>query len=164
MTHHGEHSAPFFSDNEVITLSKDGVWLADGQEITHEGTCQLFSRNLKKDAEGYYIEVTGRVGDQIRRETKRIQVEDTAFFVQRLEGDPAGGYELFLSDGMKISLDPGTLRYRPGRLTCRVVTPIGEEEAKFLRMPYFDLLQHLEEDDEGYFLNFSGSHIRLARK
>lgn len=159
-----EPGAPAFQDTEAVTLSKEGVWLADGEEITHEGTLRMFARNLKKDAEGYLIEVSGKVGDQIRRETKRVKVEDTAYFVQRIEGDPHQGYVLSLSDETQVSLDPGTLRYRPGRLVCRVMTRLGEEEAKFLRAPYFELLRFLEEDAEGYFLNFAGTRIQLARK
>jgi hypothetical protein len=56
------------------------------------------------------------------------------------------------------------LKYKPGRLTCQVMTNIGPEEAKFLRGPYFDLLQHLQEDDRGYFLNFGGSRVELAKR
>src|SRR5690242_17598119 len=104
-----DSNAPFFVDNEVIVISRDGVWLADGHEITHEPTRKLFARSLFKDAEGYLL--------KIGRETKRIQVEDTAFFVRLIEGDPAEGYELSLSDDSRARLDPETLRYRPGRLT-----------------------------------------------
>lgn len=149
-------NAPFFVPHEKITLSRDGVWLSDGQEITHEGTRELFFRNLHKDGKHYVI--------QVGRETMPVEIKDTAFFVTRIEGDPTGGYEVVLSDGMKVGLDPGTLRYKPGRLTCRVMTRIGEEEAKFLRAPYFDLLQHLQEDERSYFIDFAHSKITLAKK
>jgi hypothetical protein len=145
-----------YEDKEKIVLSKDGVWLTDGEEITHQATCQGFSRNLKRDADGYFIE--------IGRDKKRIEIEDTAYFVVRLEGDPKMGYEAVLSDGSMVGLDPGSLKYKPGRLTCRVATAIGEEEAKFLRAPYFEILSFLEEDEQGYFLNFAGSRIQLAKK
>ena len=151
-------NAPFFIDNEVIVISKNGVWLADGTEITHEPTRKLFARSLKKDSQGYFL--------QIGRETKRIQVEDTAYFVHRLEGDPTTGYELILSDESREILDPETLQYRPGRLVCK--TKDGKEEAKFLHSPYFDLLKHLQEDSKSYFLEFgsgnSGIRIQLAPK
>src|SRR5437016_14636421 len=83
-------NAPFFVDHEVIILSKNGVWLADGIEITHEGTRRLFAKNLKRDEKGYFI--------QVGRETKRIEVEDTPYFVQRIEGDLVSGIKLFLND------------------------------------------------------------------
>ncbi|MGZ3688809.1 MAG: hypothetical protein ACXVBW_10940, partial [Bdellovibrionota bacterium] len=98
----------------------------------------------------------------IGRETKRIAVEDTAYFVQRVDGDAVHGYELLLNDESREKLDAKTLTYRPARLTCRIKS--GSEEAKFLSAPYMDLLNGLEEDASGYFLKISGSKIHLAGK
>jgi len=145
--------APFFVDNEVIVLTRNGIWIADGTEISHEPTRKLFARSLKKDAEGYYL--------HIGRETKRITVEDTAYFVSRVDGDPRAGYEIWVNDETREPLDPASLKYRPGRLTCR----LGRgEEAKFLHAAYFDLLRHLEEDGREYFLTIQGNRIPLAAK
>lgn len=137
-------NAPFFVDREVIILNREGIWIADGTEITHEPTRKLFARSLKKDEQGYFL--------HIGRETKRIQVQDTAYFVQRISGNPDQGVEVGLSDETQEKLDPSSLSYRPGRLTCRIKE--GSEEAKFLRNPYFDLLRFLQEDEESYFLDF----------
>ena len=79
-----------FRDEEVIIITRGGLWLADGQEITHEPTRKLFARSLKKDSQGYFL--------SIGRETKRIQVEDTAYFVTRIEGSSASGWMVFLND------------------------------------------------------------------
>ena len=125
---------------------------------THEPTRKLFARSLKKDELGYYL--------HIGRETKRIEVEDTAYFIQRISGDPSQALELFLSDETQEKLEPVTLRYRPGRLTCRIKS--GSEEAKFLRNAYFDLLKSLQEDSAGYFLELSDGkkkqRITLSKK
>jgi hypothetical protein len=118
--------------------------MADGQEITHEPTRRLFARSLKKDERGYFI--------AIGFETKRIQVEDTAYFVQRIDGSAAHGFELLLSDGTRETLAPKTLVYQPGRLTCKIKT--GTEEAKFLHSSYIDLLKNLQEDESGYYMEF----------
>lgn len=150
-------NAPFFVDNEVIVLTREGVWLADGTEITHEPTRRLFARSLKHHREGgWYLHVG--------RETKTITVEDTAYFVVRVEGDPATGFELLLSDGTREPLLPETLAYRPGRLTCRVARIPGGTEAKFLHAPYFDLLKNLEEDGRSYFLTIRGKRFTVAAK
>lgn len=149
-----EPNAPFFVDTEVIRLSKNGVWLSDGIEIDHEQTVKMFAKSLRRDAEGYYL--------QIGRETKRIEVEDTAYFVTRIEGTPQAGIELWLSDESREFLDPTTLEYRPGRLTCRIKG--GTETAKFLHAAYFDLLKDLEEDDSCYLLDFGGKIVVLASK
>jgi hypothetical protein len=150
-----------FRDNEVIILTPNGTWLADGAEISHDPTRILFSRSLKKDAEGYFL--------AIGRETKRITVEDTAYFVTGFDRTDSGQVRkvtLRLSDGTQEDLDPKTLSYTPERLVCKIKN--GSEEAKFLFTSYHELLKDLQQDSEGYYLNFSrpGSEekVRLQSK
>ena len=149
-------AAPFFVDREVIVITRAGVWLADGVEITHEPTRKLFARSLRRDAEGYFL--------SIGRETKRIEVQDTAFFVLRIDGDAETGFEVLLSNDERVRLDPATLQYRPGRLTMRWIPKgySGLEEALFLHAPYFDLLKDLQEDGAAYFLRIEGKRWELA--
>ncbi len=151
-------NAPFFVDNEVIILTRNGVWLADGTEISHEPTRRLFAKSLKKDAAGYFL--------SIGRETKRITVEDTAYFVHRIDGSPNAGFELWINDETHEKLVPSTLEYRPGRLVCRIKSGAkeGAEKAKFLHAAYFDLLKSLEEDSKSYFLKIGGVRVELASK
>jgi hypothetical protein len=144
-------NAPFFVDNEVITLTKNGIWIADGTEITHEPTRRLFARSLKKIDQGYQLE--------IGRETKRIHVEDTAYFVIRIDETQDGRLELLLSDETREILDPSTLNYRSGRLTCRIKN--SQEEAKFIHAPYMDLLQSLKEDSQGYYLELKSKNEKI---
>lgn len=150
----------FFIQNETLRLNHHGVWLANGQEITHEGTCRMFFRHLKHDAEGYLI--------QVGKESKRVEVEDTPFFISRVDGNPDEGYRLWIrgfEDEPQEILDAGTLRYRPGRLTCTLKKGTAHEgEAKFLQAAYFDVLKHLNEDDFVYFLEVQGAKIVLGRK
>lgn len=149
-----EAPPPAFVDREVIILTRNGIWLADGEEISHEPTRRLFARSLKKDSEGYFL--------AIGHETKRIRVEDTAYFVNRIDGNTREGYLLWLSDGTSEKLDPSTLKYRPGRLTCLIKNQ--SEETKFLHAPYFELLKNLEEDTDTYFLNLMGIRVELSKK
>lgn len=147
-------NAPFFVDTEIIRLTKNGVWLSDAVEIDHEQTVKIFAKSLRKDEGGYYL--------QIGRETKRIEVEDTAYFVTRIDGTPRTGIELWLSDESRERLDPASLTYRPGRLACQIKG--GLEEAKFLHAPYFELLKELDEDESSYLLDFGGKKVVLASK
>jgi hypothetical protein len=147
-----EANAPFFVDREVIVLTKQGIWLADGTEITHEPTRKLFAKSLKRDEAGYFL--------HIGKETKRIHVEDTAYFVSRMDGSPTNGILLWLSDESHETLDPKTLSYQPGRLTCKIKS--HQEEAKFLHAAYFDLLKDLQEDSQTYYLEF-GPKAQLTR-
>jgi hypothetical protein len=142
---------PGYVDTEVIRLTKNGVWLADDHEISHEPTTRLFAKSLKRDETSYFL--------HIGREMKRIVVEDTAYFVERIEGSPAQGYLLHINDGTTEKLSPETLRYQTGRLTCLVHT--GEDEAKFLSIAYMELLTLAEEDEKGYFLKIEGQRISL---
>ena len=147
-------NAPFFVDTEVLRLTKNGLWFSDNTEITHEPTRKLFSKSLIRDEQGYLL--------KIANETKRVVVEDTAYFVILIEGSPDKGFHLSLSDQTEETLHPETLSYRPGRLTCKVKD--GKEEAKFLHSPYFGILKELEEDDHAYFLLFGKKRIELLRK
>lgn len=128
-----------YVDLEIIVIARDGEWRADGEPITHERTLQAFQRHLARlpDDSGWEI----RLG----RERKRLQVEDTAFFVRGLLGDAMSGFILQLTDGSEQKLDPRTLHYTPGRLTCRIEWrhpdgPHGVAEARFLRGPSLEIL------------------------
>jgi hypothetical protein len=153
--------APFFAEGEVIVLTRNGTWVADGIEVSHEPTRRLFSRSLKRHEDGYYL--------HIGWETKKVQVEDTAYFVIRIdepidEGTRSSSsreYQLTVSDGTTEILDPTTLRYQPGRLTC---TLSSKEEARFLQASYIDLLKDLQEDETSYFLEWGdpGNKLRVV--
>jgi hypothetical protein len=146
---------PLFIDRETIRLTKDGVFLSDGEEISHARTVGAFHRHLGRDDEGWFI----RIG----RDFKRIEVEDTARFVSGIEWSGAEGnasVELTLLDGTRERLDPETLTYRTDRLTCRVRG--GKEEAKFLRKPYLELLMRALAEGDGYALSIGGRTIRLG--
>ena len=135
---------------EDLILTKNGVWLSNGEEITHEKTLIAFSRNLYRCKEGFEI----RIGP----ERKNVHVEDTLYFVTGMEGDPALGYTLRLNDGREIELSPETLSYRPGRLTCKVPHPTEgpREEAKFLTQSYYEILNHLEKTENGFSITIEG--------
>lgn len=146
----------FFGIHEDIILTKEGVWLSNGEEITHPGTLTGFSRNLFRSKDGFEI----RLGN----ERKTIHVEDTIYFIHGLEGDPEKGFGLRLNDGRVERLDPATLQYRPGRLTCLVAHPPEQtrEEAKFLTTAYYELLKHFEPAEGGFEITIQGSKILLA--
>ena len=139
--------APFV-DLEVIRLTKNGVWLSDGEEITHQGTLKAFARNLKKEPDGYWITLGWN--------RKKIEVEDTSKFVTKIEGRPP---VLHLNDDSKEVLNFRSLKFSPERLTC--ILNSGEE-AKFLPPAYLDLLKELEQDEKGYFLKFEEDRIYLS--
>ena len=148
----------FFGIYEDLILNRNGAWLSNGDEITHERTCLAFSKNLFRCKEGFEI----RLGN----EKKTVHVEDTIYFVSSMNGDSELGFGLTLNDGRTVELDPTTLRYRPGRLTCKVYHPNEQthEEAKFLTSAYYELLKHLEKNEAGYFIEIEGKKIFLSQE
>lgn len=143
-----------FIENETITLNSKGIWLSDGIEIEHSETTRAFYKYLSKDSAGYFL--------KIGSETKRITVEDTAFFILAIRGTPNEGYDLFATDDRSYRLLPETLRYSPGRLTCEIHSHLGLETARFLSAAYLDLLQNLKMDSGKYSLQIEGKIIHLS--
>ena len=137
--------------NEVLRLTKDGVWMSDETEIEHENTLAAFSKSIRRDEQGYFI--------QISHETKRIIVEDTAYFVTGLEGSVQSGYTLLISDGSREKLDPKTLRYTSQRLICLIKSK--QEEAKFLHKAYDEILSQLDQDSTHFFIRIENQKILL---
>jgi len=144
----------FFAANEIITLTKNGVWMSDDIEITHEGTRQLFFKILTLENGHWFL--------KLGKEIKEITVEDTAYFVKRVDLEPGlKQATLTLAGGSKEPLKHQTLHYKPGRLTCKLANGF---EAKFVGSAYFELLSHLEEDERAYFLTFGDERVELAPK
>jgi hypothetical protein len=148
----------FFGIHEQIILTKNGVWLSNGEEITHGGTVRAFSRNVFRCTDGYEI----RLGT----EHKTIHVEDTIYFVTGLDGSAEIGFNLILNDGRTVELDPKTLQYKPGRLTARVADPNNEtiEEAKFLSNAYYELLKYVEHEKDGFCITIEKKKFILSRE
>lgn len=141
-----------FIDRETIRITKHGVWLSNGEEITHGETVAAYAKHLGRDEEGYFI----RIG----KDFKRIEVEDTAYFVKSfsVEGDRI---EIRLSDDSLETLDLDTLRYEPGRLTCQVKS--GSETAKFVSTAYHSFLSLFTEEPDAYTLAVGGRRLRIAK-
>ncbi len=145
---------PAFTDTEELRLDARGQWLSDGQPVTHAPQIEAFFRHIGRDEQGWFI--------QIGTDFKRVVVEDTGYFVYDLSGDPDSGFDLRVSDGTVQRLDPKSLAYQPGRLTCLIHG--GREVAKFLPNPYLDLLRDLQEDLTAYFLKIEGQTVLIAKK
>jgi hypothetical protein len=153
-----EHDTSFFGIYEDLILNRNGIWLSNGEEITHARTCLAFSKNLFRSKEGYQI----RLGP----EKKSVHVEDTIYFIRHMIGDPELGFTLTLNDDREVELDAATLAYRPGRLTCKVFHPNEKthEEAKFLSTAYYEILKYLESDEEGFFIRIEGRRYLLSKE
>jgi uncharacterized protein len=124
-----------------IRLDKEGRWFHEGVEITHQLTLDLFSSSIHLGQDGAYYLIVGP-------ERARIVVEDTPYVVRRVTLEPERAL-LLLNDRTEETLDPTTLRVGADNvLYCSVKT--GAFRARFLRPAYYQLMERLEENQDGY--------------
>ena len=132
-----------------ISFRRDGNWYTDEERIDNPRIALLFSRSIRRNADGSYFL---QVGD----ERASITVEDTPYVVKSIEGDAADGLTVVLNDEEREPLDPASLEVGPDHvLYCRVKN--GAFQARFLRPAYYHLSDCLGMDDDGGFF------FKLAR-
>jgi len=117
-----------------LRIVRDGGWLHEGEEVSHEGILASLRQGLRVDGAGHFI--------QIGPLRVPVEVDDAPFAVVRFEPD-GDGFALWLNDGARETLDPTGLRLREGDVPyCRVKD--GRFEARFSRAAAWQLLQHVE--------------------
>lgn len=120
-----------------LRITRDGVWLHEGEEITHAGILANLQSNLRVDAEGHYL--------QIGPARVPVEVEDAPFVILRVEQE-GDGLTLTLNDLGREPLAAETLSFGAGGVPrCRVKA--GRFEARLSRAAAHQLLQHVEYDE-----------------
>lgn len=150
-----QRSGTFFVKGEKIVLRKDGVWIADGIEITHDQTRDLFFKSIHWD------ENEKKYCLKVGYETMFIEVEDTPYFVQALEHPGSRKVVARLSNFKSEPIVADRISYENGNLYFKAS---DGQRAKFLSAAYYDLLRQLEEDDQYYFLTIEGKRVNLSTK
>jgi hypothetical protein len=121
-----------------LRIDRDGGWLHEDEEVSHEGILASLRQGLQVDAAGHFL--------QIGAVRVPVEVEDAPFSVVRFEAD-GDGFALWLNDGSREALDPESLSLREGDVPyCRVKD--GRFEARFSRAAAWQLLQHVEAHPE----------------
>ncbi|HMH49845.1 MAG TPA: hypothetical protein VK548_06395 [Candidatus Acidoferrum sp.] len=120
----------------TLRVDVDGNWYDDDVEITHQGVLANLRGNLRRDAEGYFIQTRVRIP---------VTVDDVPWVVTRIErrGDRL---HAILNDGTETVIDPATLRIGPGDVPYCAVKD-GAFEARLSRAATFQLLGHSEYDE-----------------
>jgi len=117
-----------------LRIDRDGGWFHEGEEVCHERILATLREGLQVDAAGHFL--------QIGPVRVPVEVEDAPFAVVRFESE-GDGFALWLSDGSREPLEPGSLRLREGDVPyCRVKG--GRFEARFSRAAAWQLLQRVE--------------------
>jgi hypothetical protein len=121
-----------------LVVDVEGTWLDDGVEVTHPGVLANLRANLRRDAQGYFIQTRVRIP---------VRVADVPWVVTRVE--PHGDrLRAILNDGTEESVDPATLRLGPGEVPYCAVKE-GRFEARFSRAAAHQLLGLVEPDAAG---------------
>jgi len=120
---------------------------------------QLFYRNMELDSVGRYV-------INWNGERFLVDVEDTAFVVRRVVyhgGEKTGNdrFVLSLSDDSEEGLMPDTIFIGEGNvLYCKVKSRVFP--ARFNRAAYYQLAEHIEEENESYYLPLNGHKYNIA--
>ena len=120
-----------------LRITREGDWLHEDEEVTHEGILANLRNNLRVDAQGHYL--------QIGPVRVAVDVEDAPFVILRVERD-SGCLVLTVNDLTREPLEPRTLQFGAGGVPyCRVKD--GRFEARLSRAATYQLLQHVEYDE-----------------
>lgn len=145
---------------DEILIDKEGVWYHNGEKFTNEKIISFFSRSVNVTADGEYVIHYGEY-------TYPIKVEDVPFFVTGVTFKGFGNFEsisLNLSSGETEELNCSSLYCKKNNaLYCKIKN--GTMPAKFKRSPSFNILERLEESNDGKFhLRLCGQIIELRVK
>ena len=130
-----------------------GDWYDDDVQVTHGGILANLRGNLRRDAEGYFIQTRVRIP---------VVVEDVPWVVVRMErrGD---ALHAILNDGTEEQIDPATLRIGDGDVPyCTVKS--GQFDARLSHAATFQLLALAERDaTDGDVVTLGGRAYPLRR-
>jgi len=119
-----------------LRVNRDGEWFDDDVEITHAGVLANLRGNLRRDAQGYFIQTRVRIP---------VTVEDVPWVVTRVERR-GQTLRVVLNDGTEEDVDGATLRLGPGDAPYCAVKG-GTFEARLSRAATFQLLALAEYDE-----------------
>ena len=136
-----------------LRIDRDGDWWDGDVQITHAGILSNLRGNLRRDAEGYFIQTRVRIP---------VEVADAPFVVERIErrGETLRAW---LNDGTEQDVDPATLRIGRGDVPyCAVARGF---EARLSRAAAYQLLALAEYDERSGrgALRLGGREYALAR-
>jgi len=137
-----------------LRIDRDGDWYDEGVQVTHPGILANLRSNLKKDADGFFIQARVRIP---------VRVDDVAWVVSRIE---RRGETLHatVNDGTEERIDPATVRLGAADVPYCTVKG-GAFEARFSRAATFQLLALADYDEASGrgALRLGGREYPLAR-
>jgi hypothetical protein len=142
-----------------ISLSARGDWFHHGEPVEHPRVVQLFHRAIRRDDEGrYYLyNALGTLEEHVY-----FAVEDTAFFVLRLDFDQATrSFTVTLNNEETETLDVKTLREdERGVMYCR--TKNGDR-ARFSPSALMRLSDFVKTEGDLIYIDVTGEKVILSK-
>lgn len=150
-------SAGFYSiHTDKLTFRADGRWYADDEPILHKKLASLFSRYLRRKADGgFEIWIDERYHAD-------VEIEDTPYVIVAVDADPLDDVYVDLNDGSTERLNADSLQVGDNDvLYCRVKD--GREHARFLRSAYNQLAGRVGQNEAGDFVLRCGGKLHVIR-
>ena len=137
-----------------LRIDVEGDWYDADIQVTHPGILANLRANLKKDADGYFIQTRVRIP---------VKVDDAPWVVTRLERH-GEGLHVMVNDGTEETVDPATVRLGRADVPYCAVKG-GAFEARLSRAATFQLLALADYDEASGrgALRLGGREYPLAR-
>jgi hypothetical protein len=134
-----------------LRIDVNGDWYDDDVQVTHAGLLANLRGNLRRDAEGYFIQTRVRIP---------VEVADVPWIVVRIERR-GEDLHVLLNDDTEERVDPATLRIGGDHVPYCTVKG-GRFEARLSRAAAFQLLA-LAEPEGGDAVRVGGRTYPLRR-
>jgi uncharacterized protein len=137
-----------------LRIDREGDWYDEGVQVTHPGILANLRSNLRKDADGFFIQTRVRIP---------VRVDDVAWVVSRIERRGEALHAI-VNDGTEERIDPATVRLGADDVPYCTVKD-GAFEARFSRAATFQLLALADYDEASGrgALRLGGREYPLAR-
>jgi hypothetical protein len=137
-----------------LRIDREGDWYDEGVQVTHPGILANLRSNLRKDADGFFIQTRVRIP---------VRVDDVAWVVSRIERRGEALHAI-VNDGTEERIDPATVRLGADDVPYCTVKE-GAFEARFSRAATFQLLALADYDEASGrgALRLGGREYPLAR-
>jgi hypothetical protein len=143
-----------------ILLTRDGKWFHEGEPFENRKIIDFFHRAIRKDPDGAYY-----LYNVVEGKTEHVyfDVEDTAYFVQRVSWDAQTGIlQCELNTKETIPIDPDTLE-ESGQGIMYGMTKEGDR-ARFTVKALEMLAEVSSMDDGGVYIQAGEKKIYLHRE
>lgn len=146
-------------EDSGIRLSSRGEWFHHGEPFEHKRIIRFFHRSIRRDGEGNYY-LYNKIGDL--EERVYFDLEDTAFFVKRLDFDAEQKtFRVLLNNEEEEFLDVKTLyQDERGIMYCQVREG---DRARLTQGALMTLSEYAEQDEEWIYLDVTGEKVILSQ-